>query len=99
MDAIICKYIGPTDTKGARYKAYMKGETGASITIGYDCEHADANNAMRVANALIAKLSEGRAHPFKPFWSMARLGDEYVYVNHSDKPWQDALCIDNRNAY
>jgi len=53
MKAIVCKFLGPTDTKGARYKATAYG---SSITIGYDYEaRTGADAARKAAEALCAK--------------------------------------------
>jgi len=52
MRAILTKYIGPTDHRGARVKARAFG---ASIIVPWDYEHGAENHA-RAALALIFKM-------------------------------------------
>ena len=53
MKAIITKYLGPTNTKGARFKA-SDGST--SITVGYDYALTSEGNHSTAARALCEKL-------------------------------------------
>lgn len=54
MQTITTKYLGPTNTKGARIKAVASGAQ-QSITISYDHESNDHGH-IKAANALAAKL-------------------------------------------
>lgn len=54
MQAITIKYLGPTNTRGASYKA--TSSSGKSVTVSKDYEHGEAQNAIRAAKALGAKL-------------------------------------------
>jgi hypothetical protein len=53
MQAIITKYIGPTNTRGARYKATAAA---ASVTMTGTNVLTIAGNHMRAAEALVRKL-------------------------------------------
>lgn len=92
MDAIIVKYIGPTNTLGARMKASIAGKP--SITRAYDSELSLALNARQCASDLLQSLDFNR---FLPFWAMGTLGADYVFVAHSAKPHMDEYSIDTRN--
>ncbi len=53
MQAIQVKYISPTNTKGARIKAFCYS---GSITVPYNCDLDDEGRAMEAGQALIEKL-------------------------------------------
>ena len=54
MQAIQVKYLGPTDTKGTRYKAKCAS---GSFTHDYEYEYDSDVNAMRAAKSLLKKLN------------------------------------------
>jgi hypothetical protein len=53
MQAIVVKYLGPTDFRGSRYKASAQAE---SLTLASDERYGPEVNSRRAADALIAKL-------------------------------------------
>jgi len=55
MQSITVKYLGPTDTKGSRFKATHPGNT-KSVTLPYDYDLSAAENEWQAARALILKL-------------------------------------------
>ena len=55
MKAIQVKYLGPTNYKGSRWKAWVEG--GANITLPYDHALNSEANARCAAQALAAKLA------------------------------------------
>ena len=55
MKAIQVKYIGPTNTKPSRWKAFVEG--GSSLTASYDYSLDAEDNARSVAIALMVKLN------------------------------------------
>jgi len=100
MQAIVVRYIGPSNSRGSRMKASAAGLP--SITRGYDSELNVQMNARQAAQDLIQKLGW---HPntdapnlYGPFWAMGELPNgDYVFVNHSAKPHMDMYSIDTRN--
>lgn len=52
--AIMTKYLGPTNTRGSRYKAFT--ESGRSITIAASDTLSSADNHKAAALALQAKM-------------------------------------------
>ena len=72
--AIETKYLGPTNTKGARIKA---SAWGGSVTIGYDYALDAQGNHKAAADALIAKL--GWTGTFAQGGNVK--GDGYYFVN------------------
>ncbi len=54
MKALVTKYLGPTDTRGARIKA--SDEDGNSVTIGYPYELSGEASHREAAEALQAKM-------------------------------------------
>lgn len=54
MKAIVCKYIGPSNFKGSRIKAYAEG--GNSITISYPHELSGSDVYKLAAVALCKKM-------------------------------------------
>lgn len=72
LQAIVCKYHGPTDTKGSRIKATARG---GSLTIHIDNSKDIDENAADAARMLAVKLG----------WENARIGGvlpdgRYVFV-------------------
>jgi hypothetical protein len=59
MQAIITKFIGPTNRHGTRIRASLKNNFSSkteSITIPYDSAHSERNNHANAAMALVRKL-------------------------------------------
>ena len=75
MQAIITKYIGPTNTRGSRCKA--SAEAG-SITVEWDDALNSEENHAAAARALVAKL--GWVRVSKDMWFQGGLKDGYVFV-------------------
>ena len=78
MQAIIVKYVGPTDTKGTRMKATCEA---GSLTISYDSEKSALENAEHALTLLVHKLDW---HTRYPQWVGASLGDAWVFVFRND---------------
>ena len=57
MKAIQVRYLGPTNTKGTRWKAWAWG--GASVTLSRDYALNGDQDAKRVAEALCDKMAWG----------------------------------------
>ena len=55
MQTITTKYLGATDTLGARFKATHTGDY-ASVTLGYDYALSNEENHRAAAQALAEKL-------------------------------------------
>ena len=55
MQAIYTKYLGPTNTKGARIKAYTLG--GLSVTIGFDYALSGEARHFEAVKALVKKYA------------------------------------------
>jgi len=55
MQTITVKYLGPTDTRGARFKATHPGSS-KSVTLPYDYALSMAENEWRAAKELITEL-------------------------------------------
>jgi hypothetical protein len=73
MQAIVVKYLGPTNFRGSRYKAVAQA---GSLTLGGDMRYGSDENARRAADALIAKLGWRYGE-----WLEGTLPDgSYVYV-------------------
>lgn len=51
--AIVTKYLGPTDHRGSRIKAKS---ISFSVTLGWDCTLNDGENHQRAARALMEKM-------------------------------------------
>ena len=80
MQAIQARYLGPTDTKGARIKAWAEA---GSVTIGYPYELNGQAVYRKAAEALAAKFN----------WPNPLLGaqlpnGDYVFV--PDHDWSRA---------
>jgi len=76
MQAIVTKYIGPTDTKGSRIKATCDA---GSITIPYPHELSGEDVHAAAAMALVRKLGWDQ-HGYKPFWQCGSLPNQAGYV-------------------
>ena len=66
MKAILTKWLGPTDTKGTRIKAY--DSDGNSVTIPIDYGLEDSDNDRAACLALIERLD----------WNCSILGSGYI---------------------
>ena len=78
MQAITTKYVGPTDTKGARIKA-TTSESGDSVTVNYDHARNTDENHLFAANKLKEKLMwRGRMYQ-----GSTKTGYVFVIVDHS----------------
>lgn len=55
MQAIYTKYLGPTNTKGARIKAYTLG--GLSVTIGFDYALSGEAIHFQAVKALVKRYA------------------------------------------
>lgn len=55
MQSITVKYLGPTNTKGSRFKATHAGGR-ESVTLPYDYALSGSENEWQAAKALILKL-------------------------------------------
>ena len=64
MQAIVTRYLGPTDYRGARIKAACDAD---SITINYPHELSGEDVHRAAAEALLVKLGWDTAHGYKPF--------------------------------
>lgn len=76
MQAIVTKYIGPTDTKGARIKATCDA---GSITIDYPHELSGDDVHAKAAMALVRKLGWDDAMREKS-WACGSLPNQNGYV-------------------
>lgn len=99
MNAIVVKYLGPTNRRGSRMKATDGMMT---ATVSYDDGLSAQMNAESAARLLIQKRGWFPSSPKQPnlygaFWAMGILPNgDYVYVNHSEKPYHDECSIDTR---
>jgi hypothetical protein len=79
--AIVTKYIGPSNTKGSRIKA---SAAAGSITVHYDDALNSENNHAAAAQALAAKLG------WPGTWYMGGLPNDcgycFVSTNSDDSP-------------
>lgn len=102
MHAIVVKYIGPSNSRGARMKATGHKDI-KPVTIGYDSGLSIEMNAAQAARQLIERQGwypnhTGRPNRYGAFWTMGELPNgDYVFVNHSATPFFDSYCIDTRN--
>ena len=55
MKAIQVRYLGPTNSRGSRFKAFVAG--GASVTVPYHYGASTDANARMAAGALMDKLA------------------------------------------
>lgn len=73
--AIVTKYLGPTNFKGSRIKA--TSASGKSITVGYKSELSSEANHKAAARALCVKLE------WPIYLSGATTKDGYVFIQNS----------------
>jgi hypothetical protein len=64
MQAIVTRYLGPTDTRGSRIKATADA---GSVTIPYPHELSGEAVHRAAAEALLVKLGWDTAHGYRPF--------------------------------
>lgn len=55
MQAIVVKFVGPTNTKPSRWKAVCQGGS-LTVSKGHFCDTDDNKDARAVAMALVEKL-------------------------------------------
>lgn len=102
MQAIVVKYIGPTNTRSARMKA-SANRLLPSVTRAYDSELSVVLNARQCAQDFIKRMGWHPNTPdgpnlYGPFWALGELPNgDYVFVNHSAKPHMDEYSIDTRS--
>jgi hypothetical protein len=81
MQAIVTKFIGPTNYRGARYKATCEAGT---LTLDSDHALGSEANHVRVARALIKRLGwfhdTARGDTYGD-WYSGGTKDGYVFVN------------------
>lgn len=77
--AIITKYLGPTDTKGSRFKAPCSA---GSVTVSYDYSLGSTENHQAAAQALCEKLgwTTDRAPGFQHMVSGGLPDGSYCHV-------------------
>lgn len=73
MQAITTKYIGPSNTKGARIKATCGGQ---SLTLGYRHDLSGSGVHAVAAMALARKLGFDKS----PSWTWGEIDGGYVFV-------------------
>jgi hypothetical protein len=80
MQAILTKYLGPTNNRGSRYKATCEA---GSVTLHGDHALNSEENHVRVARALITKLgwwhNEARGDTYGG-WTFGGTPDGYAFV-------------------
>ena len=77
MQAITTKYIGPSNTKGARIKATCDA---GSITVSYPHELSGQDVHAFAAMALVRKLGWDEANGYKGQWFGGALPSQAGYV-------------------
>lgn len=83
MQAIICKYFGPTNSKGSRIKAQCAA---GSITIDYPHELSGQAVYRKAAEALVAKLGWDSVHYGGLLGGQLPSGDySFVFNNDASK--------------
>ena len=80
MQAIICKYFGPTNSKGSRIKAQCAA---GSITINYPHELSGQAVYRKAAEALVTKLGWDDVHYGGLLGGQLPSGD-YAFVFNND---------------
>lgn len=80
MQAIICKYFGPTNSKGSRIKAQCAA---GSITIDYPHELSGQAVYRKAAEALVTKLGWDDVHYGGLLGGQLPSGD-YAFVFNND---------------
>jgi len=76
MQAIVTKYLGPTNSRGARVKAFCDA---GGITVPWDYALDTEGNHDRAARALIQKL--GWNEDWREPWHRGGLPAKAPYVN------------------
>lgn len=85
MQAITVKYLGPTNTKGARYKAICAA---GAVTVAYDYSLNTQGNVKQAIKALCAKLG----------WVWEEHSSLYRWhVGQDHKGDWQAVCVDPFN--
>lgn len=76
MIAIFTKYIGPSNIKGSRVKAYagVKRVIHGTVIVEYDSKWSAEDNHLNAAKKLAEKCA------WHGNWYMGDAGDEYVFV-------------------
>lgn len=83
MQAIICKYFGPTNSKGSRIKAQCAA---GSITIDYPHELSGQAVYRKAAEALVVKLGWDSVHYGDLLGGQLPSGDySFVFNNDASK--------------
>lgn len=102
MQAIVVKYIGPTNTRGSKMRASAcKGIK--PINRPYDSELSVELNARQAAQDFIKQQGwyphdADMPNLYNPFWAMGTLPNgDYVFVAHSANPYHDSNSIDTRS--
>jgi hypothetical protein len=82
MQAIVTKFLGPTNSRGSRIKATASA---ASITVSYDHRLNPEQNHDAACRALVAKLGWNTEY-YGLAWSRGELpgGDGNCYVGRED---------------
>jgi hypothetical protein len=82
MQAIVTKFLGPTNSRGSRIKATASG---GSITVSYDHRLNPEQNHDAACRALVAKLGWNTKH-YSAFWQRGGLPSEdgNCYVPRED---------------
>lgn len=80
---ITVKFLGPTNTKGSRYKATLNGN-GVSVTVPRDYSLSDSDAAFEAVKALMPKIGAGSTGAPKPeptkFYYQALGPDTWVFM-------------------
>lgn len=76
MKAIRVRFLGPTNTRGSRWKASVAdGQDIASVTVSSD--HSMSDPQLRALEALVTKLGWQRYAP----WVEGVYGGDYYYIS------------------
>jgi hypothetical protein len=101
MQAIVVKYIGPTNSHGSKFKASAaKGIK--PVTLAYDHSLSEQDNAQAACSALVRRLgwysgANGEQNLYGSFWACATLpSGDYVFVNTYSTP-HSGYIIDTCN--
>lgn len=82
MQAIMTKYLGPTNTKGSRIKAIWQRFDGpVSVTVGYDSAMSQRDNHAYAAMEIVRKYTDNGNN-----WIVGELPDgNYCFVMRGDE--------------
>jgi hypothetical protein len=85
MTTIQTTFLGPTNTKGSRYKAVAgEGGKGFTLTLGADHTIGLEDNHYRVARELISRLGwfhdEARGDRYGEWYGGGKFNGGYVFV-------------------